>query len=264
MIQTDPFYRLKQIAHSEASARGRVIAVASGKGGVGKSNIALNLGIALANRGKRVTLFDADTRLSNIDILLGREPQHSIMEVIYGRKRMAEITQRDASALQWISVGGVEQDFAAWENDVRERFFHEIFRLRFANDFVFIDTSAGLTETMVDFSVRADEVLVVTTPEPTAISDAYALLKILGQRKEHVRVQTVINQVTSASEAGEVFERFSLVAERFLEVKPAFGGHVVDDAQLKVAVKRQEPLMRLFPESEAATCIQQIADRLLS
>lgn len=264
MMQTDPFDRLKQIAHSNASARGRVITVASGKGGVGKSNIALNLGIALANRGKRVTLFDADTRLSNIDILLGREPQHSIMEVIYGKKQMTEITQKDSSQLQWISVGGMEQDFAAWEDEVRDRFFHEIFRLRFANDFVFIDTSAGLTETMVDFSTRADEVLVVTTPEPTAISDAYALIKILGQRKENVQIQTVINQVVSASEASEVFERFSLVAQRFLAVTPEFGGYVIDDAQLKVAVKRQEPFMRLFPQSEAAVCIDHIAERWLA
>ena len=261
-MQADPFVRLKEIA--QPTTRGRVITVASGKGGVGKSNVALNLGIHLASLGRRVTLFDADTRLSNIDILLGRPSRHSIMEVIFGEKRLTDITQKDDSRLEWVSVGAMEQDFDSWEEAVKDRFFHEIFKLRFSNDFVFIDTSAGLTETMVDFAVRADEVLVVTTPEPTAISDAYALVKILGARKESARIRTVVNQAVSEDEALEVFERFSLVVQRFLEVRPVYGGYVMDDSRVKEAVKRQEPLLRAFPDSPAAQCIQRITEGLLS
>ncbi|MCK5145276.1 P-loop NTPase [bacterium] len=262
MQQSDPFARLKQMASADAAARGRVIAIASGKGGVGKSNIALNVAMDLCSRGRRVTLFDADTRLSNIDILVGREPRHSIMDVIYGRRTMADITQVDESALRWISVGAIEHDFQEWEESVKERFFHEIFKLKFSNDFVFIDTSAGLTETMVDFSVRADEVLVITTPEPTAISDAYALVKILGERRENIKIKTIINQVVSEEEAREVFERFNLVIERFLQIKPGFGGYVIDDRQLKEAVKQQIPLMRAYPDCDAAQSMHRIAGEL--
>ena len=263
-MQADPYTRLKEIARQETATRGRVITVASGKGGVGKSNVALNLGIHLAGLGRRVTLFDADTRLSNIDILLGRTSRHTILDVITGQRGLADITQHDPSRLDWISVGAMAQDFEAWEASVKDRFFHEIFKLRFSNDFVFIDTSAGLTETMVDFALRADEVLVVTTPEPTAISDAYALVKILGARKEAVRVRTVVNQAVTEDEALEVFERFSLVVQRFLDVRPVFGGYVLDDPRLKEAVKRQEPLMRAFPDSPAAQCIRRITEELLA
>jgi flagellar biosynthesis protein FlhG len=164
--------------------------------------------------------------------------------------------------LNIISAGDMSGDFQQWENSVQEKFFHEIFRLRFANDAVFIDTSAGLTEMMIDFALRADEILVIITPEPTAVSDAYALTKILASRSANLNIKALVNMAESRIEAEEVYERFSLVLERFLNIKIHYGGFILADPHMRQAVKQQEPLLRLFPASKAGKCISSIAREL--
>ncbi len=263
MAIADPMIRMKEMAKREKAGHGKIFTVVSGKGGVGKTNLALNLSIAIAETGKKTTLFDADTRLGNVDILLGRQPGHTAMDVVLGRKTLQEVMYRDKSGIQVISAGDMSGDFQQWEDSIQERFFHEIYKLRFSNDAVFIDTSAGLTEMMIDFALRADEILAIITPEPTAVSDAYALIKILSGRCEGLKIKAVLNMVDSRIEAEEVFERFSLVLEKFLDLKIQYGGYVLADDHMRQAVKKQEPLLSLYPASRAGKCIASIARELV-
>jgi len=264
MTRPDPYNRMRKLVENEMNAKGRVITITSGKGGVGKTNVALNLGIALAARQKKVVIFDADTRLSNIDILVGKTPGFSIKDVILGEKSMADVVTEIYPGLELVSVGTRDSDLEAWEDDIKEQFLGQIFQMRLTHDFVLIDTSAGLTRMVVDFSLRADEIFVVTTPEPTAISDAYALIKLLNEQKTDLKFRTLINFVTNREEAEEVYERFCLVAERFLNIRPELIGFIETDSDMRKAVYQQKPLMTAFPHSRCAKNINEIAARIIA
>ena len=263
MVNSDPLNRMKKLAEAEEKRASRVLTVASGKGGVGKTNLALNLSLALSGLNKKVALFDADTRCSNIDLLIGRKQDHSILDVILGKKDFSDITEEIREGLELVSAGRVA-DQEKWEDKVKEIFFREIYRKRFSHDYIIIDTSAGLTETMMDFAVQADEVLVVTTPEPPAINDAYALIKLLSGRKQNMKFRTLLNLVRNGSEGKEVFERFQLVIEQFLNIDVMYGGCIQEDSHVRTAVRSQEPLLTAYPRSRAAKNIHTIAEELIT
>lgn len=260
----DQLYNVRKMAAAESTRKGRIVTVTSGKGGVGKTNIALNLSIALAQLGKSVTLFDTDTHLSNLNILLGVQPAFTLADVVFGDKRVSDVVFRDASGVQVVSGGSGAGDLVGLEDTVKERLFQEIFRLCHTNDFILVDTSAGVSEFIIDFALRADEVVVVTTPEPTAVSDAYALVKILFGRKENIRFKTLINRVKSEEAAEEIFERFSLVVEHFLKADSEYLGCIVEDEHVQTAVQKQSPFLYTFPKSKASKCIDRIARRMVS
>jgi len=252
------------MAKSQKTRKGNIIAITSGKGGVGKSNIAVNLSIALVKMGKSVTLFDADAHYANVNVLMGKTNPFTLADVVFGERSISDITLRDASGLRIISAHSGMGDLGGLENRVKEHFFHEIYNLTQEDDFIIIDTSAGLSDTLMDFSLRADEIVVVTTPEPTAVSDAYALMKVLFGLKDGIRFSALINLVESKNEADEVFERFSLVVEHFLNTVIGNFGFIIEDKAVRNAVQKQDPFIRAFPGCNAAKCIHQIAQRMLS
>ena len=262
MEHADPLHRMKELARAEESRASRVITVTSGKGGVGKTNLALNLSLALSRLNKQVALFDADTRCANIDLLIGRQARHSVLDVILGNKDFSSITEEIDTRIELVSAGHVE-DHQKWEDKVKELFFHDIYRKRFSHDYIIIDTSAGLTQTMMDFALQGDEVLVLTTPEPPAINDAYALMKLLSGRKHKTLFRIIINLVQNEKEAKEVFDRFRLVTEKFLKIAPIYGGYIREDNKVRRAVKEQQPLLTTFPGSRAAKNISKIAEELV-
>ena len=260
----DQLTNVRKMAQTESSPRGRIITFTSGKGGVGKSNIALNLAIALTEMGQSVTLFDADTHLANLGILMGKTPQSTLADVLFGDKTISDITIEDPTGMKIVSASSGMNDLTGVENGIKERFFQEIYKLSYEDDFIIVDTSAGLSEAVIDFSIRADEVIVVTTPEPTAVSDAYALMKVLFGMKERIRFGTLINCVKSKEEAEEVFERFSLVVEHFLQTNPVYWGFVREDKHVRSAIQKQSPFFCAFPKSKASKCISEIAQRMLA
>ena len=260
----DQLTNVRKMAMTDSNRRGKIIAVTSGKGGVGKSNIALNLSIALAQKGKSVVVFDADTHLANLGVLMGKTPSVSLSDVVYGEKEISDIMFDDPSGVRIVTASSGMNDLADLEHGVKHRFYQEIYELCYTNDFIFIDTSAGLSDTIIDFAVRADEVIVVTTPEPTAVSDAYALVKILFGMKRTIQFQTLINLVQSEEEAEEVFERFSLVVQHFLHADTDLLGFLVEDKHVRNAVQKQNPFVRVFPNSKASKCINRIAERMMS
>ncbi len=241
----------------------RSIAVTSGKGGVGKTSIATNLALACARRGRRVLLVDGDLSLANVDLLLGVVPQKNLGDVIFGRASIEEVVIDAGEGLRLLPSGSGVEELADLDDFRRERLLRELSRLEADTDLILLDTGSGIGRQTIHFARAADQIVVVTTPEPTAFSDAYATLKVLSRGRLRGRPGVLVNMAANAEEGVETERRIRLVAERFLQMKPEYLGHVLLDSAVGRAVRKQEPLLKAFPRSPAAACLENLADRLL-
>ncbi|MHB8170459.1 MAG: MinD/ParA family protein [Thermincolia bacterium] len=241
----------------------RVIAVTSGKGGVGKTNFAVNMGLALAARGQRVMIMDADLGLANADVLLGVTPQYNLYHVLKGEKSIREIITYGPQGLMLIAGGSGIQEMANLPRKQIENFITGLGELEGMTDILIIDTGAGLNRNVLTFLLASDEVVVICTPEPTAITDAYGLVKSLYQRQPESHVHLVVNRVENAEEADITATKLTMVAERFLQFPIGRLGYILDDPSVTKAVKSQEPFLLKYPKSLAANCIHRLAGQLL-
>lgn len=241
----------------------RVITVTSGKGGVGKTNLAVNLGIALSRLGQRVVVMDADLGLANVDIIMGIVPMHSLSDVVRGTKTLEEILISGPDGVKVIPGGSGLADLANLSYEQRDRLLDGLLSLETMAEIMLIDCSAGLSRTVLSFISAADEVIVITTPEPTAITDAYGIIKVVTKYKIHDRVSLVVNQVRDHREASEIAGRFADVSRKFLQVDVNFLGEICSDQQVVRAVKLQQPFITLFPRARATQDVESIAGRLL-
>ena len=241
----------------------RVITVTSGKGGVGKTNLAVNLGIALSRLGQRVVVMDADLGLANVDIIMGVVPMHSLSDVVRGTKTLEEILISGPEGVKVIPGGSGLADLANLSYEQRDRLLDGLLSLETMAEIMLIDCSAGLSRTVLSFISAADEVIVITTPEPTAITDAYGIIKVVTKYKIHDRVSLVVNQVRDHREASEIAGRFADVSRKFLQVDVNFLGEICSDQQVVRAVKLQQPFITLFPRARATQDVESIAGRLL-
>lgn len=266
----DQAFRLRELVQKntlpldrESRPGPRTLAVASGKGGVGKTNLVLNLALALAKMGKQMMVLDADLGLANVDVLLGLVPRDTLYEVITGRKRLEEIVIVGPLGLRIIPGGSGIQELANLSNMQRERLVSDMSGADLqAADIMLVDTGAGISNNVLGFLLAADEVIVVLTPEPTSITDAYALIKVLSQRESDKIIHLVVNRVSGEAEARRTAEKINLVARRFLALQPEFLGFVQEDARVHQAVCRQKPFVLEYPSCQAAASLQQIALRL--
>jgi len=241
----------------------RVVTVTSGKGGVGKSNFSLNFAIALRNRGHSVLIFDADIGMANIDVLLGAPAQYNLVHLLRKEKSIWEIIQEGPGGLRFIAGGSGFLDLLRLNEEQLEYFVTEVGKLHGHFDFVLFDTGAGLSKETERFITAADETIVVTTPEPTAVTDAYALIKMVSAGDEPVRFRLVINRAVDEREGLQTADRFRRAASRFLGVDILPLGYVPDDQHVSKAVKRQVPLLHAFPHCPAAKGIDRIASSFL-
>jgi flagellar biosynthesis protein FlhG len=240
-----------------------VISITSGKGGVGKTNLAVNLALAAQDLGLRPLVFDADLGLANIDIVLGMLPQYNLMHVLRGEKTIREVICQGPRDLPIIAGGsGVTElvNLAEWQ---LAKFINGLNDLEGLADLVLIDTGAGLSHTVMSFLYAANEVLVVTTPEPTSITDAYAIIKLLSRRKDCL-VRVVVNRAQSQWEAEATYEKMSKAANRFLGFPISFLGWLPDDPAVIQAVKRQRPFVLDYAACPAAEAVRLIAAELFS
>ena len=240
----------------------RVISITSGKGGVGKTNIATNLAYALARSGKRVLVFDADLGLANIDILLGITPQYTIEHVIRGEKRLSDVIIHTPEGIHVLpSSSGVEEltNLSLFQ---KKRLIDEFSLLNEVYDFVIVDTPAGISSNVIYFNLAASEIINIVEPDPTSFTDAYALMKVLSVRYGVNEFKIVVNCVDSEAQAKRLFEKMELVCKRFLNIKLEYLGHIFKDEKLVDAVRRQRPVMELYPYSKASRCIHQICRTL--
>ena len=261
----------KNSQKAEAAASGglidqkgiRVISVTSGKGGVGKSNVVSNLAIALSAQGKKVLLIDADLGLGNLDVLLGLSPVYNLNHVLNGDKGIVDILIDGPAGIKIIPAGTGVQELTSLGQHEKLKLLDELDMLEEQFDILIIDTEAGISENVTYFTVAAQEIFVVVTPEPTSITDAYALIKLLATRYSEHHFKVLVNMAKDSEDALEVFRKLANVAGRFLDISLDYLGCVVKDEKVVDAVKRQKAVTELFPESEAAQCFNTIAKRVI-
>lgn len=269
---------LRQMAHSakksqnaESASRSglsnhqgiRVISVTSGKGGVGKSNVVSNLAIALSAQGRKVLLIDADLGLGNLDVLLGLSPLYNLNHVMSGEKSIMEILIDGPAGIKIIPAGTGVQELTSLGQHEKLKLLDELDMLEEQFDIIIIDTEAGISENVTYFTVAAQEIFVVVTPEPTSITDAYALIKLLATRYSEHHFKVLVNMAKDSEDALEVFRKLATVAGRFLDISLDYLGCVIKDEKVVEAVKRQKAVTILFPECEASTCFDTLAKRVI-
>lgn len=240
----------------------RVISVTSGKGGVGKSNVVANLAMALADQGKKVLIVDADLGVGNLDVLLGLSPQYNLNHVLSGECGLAEIIVEVNQNIKLIPAGSGVQEFTSLGQHEKLKLLDELDMLEETFDVMIIDTEAGISDNVTYFTVAAQEIIVVVSPEPTSITDAYALIKLLATRFSEHHFKVLVNMARDSEDALEVFRKLANVAGRFLDISLDYLGCVVRDERLIEAVKKQKAVFELFPDSEATSCFSTLARRI--
>jgi len=241
----------------------RVITVTSGKGGVGKTNVTINLAIALSEQGYRVVILDADFGLANIDVLFGIIPKYTLLHVINNEKNILEVLADGPMNTRFISGGSGVEDLVKLDRQQISRFVENMAMLDKLADIIIVDTGAGLSETVMSFIMAADEVLLITTPEPTSITDAYALIKMMSNRDKSKKIRLVVNRTESSYEAYDVLNKLVLVADKFLGITLVPTGYIMNDDAVVKAVKQQKPFLISFPKSQAAKNIKDISEKLV-
>jgi flagellar biosynthesis protein FlhG len=243
-------------------SRATVIAITSGKGGVGKSNIAVNLAVTFAGAGKEVVLLDADLGLANADVLCNMELPFNLSHVIARKKDVREVMYKAPGGFRLIGgASGLARMADLTEFD-RQRLVNALVELEQSADIILIDTGAGISPNVLSFTRAADDVLVVTTPEPTAVTDAYAMVKVISKDNQPRRVSLLVNQARNATEAQAVFERISSVAKKFLNVRVLDAGHVLSDEEVRTAVRKRTPFVIGSPRCHASHGVSLLAMRL--
>lgn len=240
----------------------RTIAVTSGKGGVGKTNFTTNLALLLAQARRRVIVVDADLGLANIHVVMGISPTYHLEHVLRGEKTLQEILISTPGGVQIIAGGSGITELANLDHAQRTRFIESLSELDHLADTILVDTGAGLSQNVMGFVLAADEVIVITTPEPTSLADAYATIKVVSRENPGTRLHLVVNMATSEAEASAVYERLSLVARQFLHIEPDYLGYLPQDATVSRAVRAQQPFTQFSPGSPVARALSQIVDRL--
>lgn len=245
------------------AGRHRTIAFTSGKGGVGKSNLVLNTALLLAQRGRRVAILDGDLGLASINVLLGLSPRFDLRHVVAGEKRLTEIVLRGPHGLLVIPAGSGVAELANLTEDERDELLEGLRQIEESVDYLLIDTGAGLSETVLNLVVASDEAIVVTRPEPTALADAYALMKIVVQHHPAYPFHLLINMVRDGQQAQQVFRSLSQILLKFLGYQPGYAGHVVSDPRVAQAVVQQVPFTILAPQGDASRCVETLANTIL-
>jgi flagellar biosynthesis protein FlhG len=239
--------------------RMRVIAITSGKGGVGKTNIVLNLCMALSKRNRSVFLLDADMGLANVDVLLGLTPRFTLEHVLKGQKRINEIILKGPFGIRLLPSSSGMSELSEMSFEQQMFLFQQLSQLDEQIDYLFIDTGAGVSSNVLRFNASANEILVIATPEPTSITDAYALMKLLSI-KYHIRDFALIaNSVQSEVEGLGVYNRLHAACRQFLQVGLTFLGSVPFDQNIRKAVRQQRAVIELFPSSPAGKSIARLA-----
>lgn len=249
---------------SHAEGTTKVITVTSGKGGVGKSNFSLNFALALHARGFKVLIFDADIGMANIDVLMGISPPYNLYHLLKKQKSIWEIIQKTQYGIDFIAGGSGFNDLISLSGDDLDYFYEQVEQLNGHVDFIIFDTGAGLSKETLKFIISAHETIIVTTPEPTAITDAYALIKMVHHMGHSISFQLVVNQTLDTKEGRQTADKIRLVAQKFLQLDIPMLGFVGADANVSKAVKRQVPFTIAYPSCNAARGIQLLADNYIS
>lgn len=241
----------------------RVIAITSGKGGVGKTNFTVNLGIKFAKMGLRVVIIDADLGLANVDVVMGKMSKYNLSDVINSNRDILEILEEGYEGVRFVSGGSGVQELVKLNKTQLVDLLMKLGKLDEEADVILIDTGAGLSENVISFVHAAREVILLTTPEPTSITDAYALIKTITGRDKTKNIKVVVNRADNAAEAFNILDKLNVVTQKFLGVKLHKLGYILNDACVTKAVKIQQPFVISFNRSEASKNMDDIALTLM-
>jgi flagellar biosynthesis protein FlhG len=241
-----------------------IITVTSGKGGVGKSSLALNMAISLSRRGKKPLIIDTDFGFSNIDVMLGVKTRHDLMDVIKHKKDLSEVIEHGLEGVKFISGGSGVYELTRLNGKQLMNVIDELITLEDMADIIIFDTGTGITDNMLRLIYASNETIVVTTPEPTAIVDAYALIKMISERIGKPDISLVLNKVASASEADSVMDGLVRVVKKNIDVNISKLGYILRDDKMQKAIKMQVPILVSFPKCLASANIDALTNRFLN
>lgn len=272
-LPADQAYRLRQLVSQGARVapappprRAHVIAVTSGKGGVGKTLVSVNLSIALASRGHRVCLFDMDMGLANADIVLGIDAPYTLSDVLSGRRSFDEVIVRAPGEIAFVPGASGVTSMANLSEFERHQLMAAMGRVEEAYDVVVLDCGAGISRNVVAFASTADTILVIATPEPTSITDAYAMVKSFAAERNPSMgsIGILVNQAENRREGRDTYERLASVAARFLHLPVSDYGYILRDEHVQAAVRSRSPVLLKYPRCSASSCLLAAAGRLSS
>ncbi len=239
-----------------------VLAITSGKGGVGKTNIAANLGICLAASGKKVLLVDADFSLGNLDIVMNVNNRYNVSHLMNGGKSVEEIIHTGPEGVEMICGASGLEELADMNEFQRRRLLKELSKLQNDNDVIIIDTAAGISRSVIGFCLCADHVLVVTTPEAPAMTDAYAMIKVLVGNRFTGHISLIVNMAHSIAEGKKTYQKIANVAGRFLNTHVYNAGVLLKDERLNLAVRLRKPVVLAYPKSQITSSLAALAAKL--
>ncbi len=242
----------------------RVIAITSGKGGVGKTNFAVNLAIHFSKMNKKVIIIDADFGLANIEVLFGIIPRYTLADVLRGTKDIQEVLTQGPMGIQFISGGSGLKELSDVTDQQMHYFINKFEYLDSVSDIILVDTGAGISKSVINFVKASAETIIVTTPEPTSITDAYALIKTVKEEKSQMPdFKIVVNRVENTEEGLEIFEKLNKASSKFLGITLENLGYVPYDNFLVKAVKRQQPAIICYPNCNFSRSLDSIGDQLM-
>ncbi len=240
----------------------RIVTVTSGKGGVGKTNVSTNLSCHLSSLGYKPCIFDADLGLANINILLGINPEHTLEDVLYNNIDLSDIIIKDCYGIDIIPGSTGVEDIANINQENLDKLIQS-FTVLDDYDFLFIDTAAGISNDIISFCLASNEIIIVITPEPTSLTDAYALLKVLTNNGFNGYVRIIVNQCKNTAIAKKTYTGFKEVVIKYLSLKVQPLGVILEDSNIPQSVREQKPFIHLFPETVASKCLKVIAKNLI-
>lgn len=268
MDQAQQLRNIIKNSNKPARPLARIITVTSGKGGVGKSNVAINLAIQFKRMGKRVIILDADFGLANIEIMFGTVPKHNLCDLIYQGKNIKDIITWGPEGVGFISGGSGISGMYNLSRDYLVYIIVNLAELDAIADIIIIDTGAGISDAVMEFLVASGEIILVTTPEPTSITDSYSLLKALNQSqrfsKEDTKVKVVSNRVSSAEEGQQLFNKLNAVVARYLKLPLTYMGAIPQDQMLSRSVMQQSPVSIQYPNAKSVKAFESIATQLMN
>ncbi len=241
----------------------RVVAVTSGKGGVGKTNVVANLAISLTSIGKSVLVLDADLGLGNIDVLFGIIPKYTLEHVLLGERSLNEVIITGPCGIQILPTSSGTEDMTHLSSEQKLILLGEIDRLDKPIDIFLIDTGAGISSNVLYFNTVAQEIIVVASPEPTSLTDAYAIMKVLSTHHGEKRFKLLVNMVEDEREAKEVFHKLTMVSDKFLDIAIEYLSYVPRDEYLRKAVCQQKGVVELYPTSKSSLQFIKIAKNVV-